>query len=199
VTLNKPAETSRPIEGVIRDRWSPRAFTEQPVTMDQLLAVLEAGRWTASSNNVQPWRFIVATREDEAAHAKAVTGFGRNGRWAKLAPVLMFVLSRKTNDAGQPHMHSWYDAGAAGTTMMLQATAMGLVMHTAGGIDRDFIRANYGVPDDCEICTGIALGYQGGPELLPDDLAEREKQPRTRKPLSEIVFGDAYGTPAKLG
>lgn len=199
MTLKKPAQTSRPVHELIGERWSPRSFTAQAVPADALVSVLEAGRWTASSNNLQPWRFIVATKGDAADYAKALECFGRNQRWAKLAPVLMFVLARKVNDAGQANMHAWYDAGAAGTQMMLQAAALGLVMHTAGGIERDKIRQVYGVPEEFDICTGIALGYQGGPELLSEDLPDREVAPRVRKPLSEIAFGGAFGQPAKLG
>ena len=187
--LKKPAETLRDVHPLIRDRWSPRAMDAgRPVSRDDLISVLEAGRWAASSNNVQPWRFIVATSDRPEAHAKALDGFiVRNQRWAKLAPVLIIVLARKVNDEGAANGAAHYDTGAAVAQMVLQATALGLSVHQAGGIEKDKIRAAYQVPDDTDILVAFALGYQADASVLPDDLADREKAPRARKSLSDIV------------
>jgi nitroreductase len=193
--LKKPAETLRDVHPLIRDRWSPRAMDAgRPVSRDDLISVLEAGRWAASSNNVQPWRFIVATSDRPEAHAKALDGFiVRNQRWAKLAPVLIIVLARKVNDEGAANGAAHYDTGAAVAQMVLQATALGLSVHQAGGIEKDKIRAAYQVPDDTDILVALALGYQADASVLPDDLADREKAPRARKSLSDIVYTDTYG------
>src|SRR5262245_28697889 len=140
--LKKPAQTSVPVHELIRERWSPRAFADKPVSKNDLTAILEAGRWAPSSNNGQPWRFIVATRDDAAAHAAAVAGFNaRNQRWTKAAPVLMFVCARKAFEAnGNPNAHAWYDAGAAAALMIVEAESRGLRVHQAAGIERDKIR-----------------------------------------------------------
>lgn len=193
--LKKPAETLRDVHPLIRDRWSPRAFdAARPVAKDDLISVLEAARWTASSNNVQPWRFIVATADNPAAHAKALEGFNvRNQRWAKNAPVLIIALARKVNDEGAANGAAHYDTGAAVAQLVLQATALGLSVHQAGGIEKDKIRAAYRVPEDTDILVAFGLGYQADGSILPEDLAEREKAPRVRKNLSDIVYDGAYG------
>lgn len=198
--LKKPAQSARDLHPIIRDRWSPRAFdASKPVPQDALIAVLEAARWTASSNNVQPWRFIVATSADQEGHAKALAGFNeRNQRWAKNAPVLIIALYRTVNDQGAPNGASAYDLGAAVAQAVLQGTALGLVVHQAGGIEKDKIRAAYNIPADTEVAVAFGLGYQADESVLPDDLREREHAPRARKDLSEIVFAGSYGTPAKL-
>ncbi len=199
--LNKPAQTSTPVHELIRERWSPRAFNGKAVSATDLTAVLEAARWAASSNNGQPWRFIVATNDDTAAHAAAVAGFAtRNQRWAKAAPVLIFACARKTFEAnGNPNAHSWYDTGAAVAMLTIEAQSRGLRIHQAAGIERDTIRATYGVPEEFDIVVGFALGHQGDPDSLPEDLPGREKEPRARKPLADIVFSGKFGTPAKFG
>ena len=198
--LNKPAQSARDLHPIIRDRWSPRAFdASKPVPQDALISVLEAARWTASSNNVQPWRFIVATSADAEGHAKALAGFNeRNQRWAKNAPVLIIALYRTVNDQGAPNGASAYDLGAAVAQAVLQGTALDLVVHQAGGIEKDKIRAAYNIPADTEVAVAFALGYQADESVLPDDLRERELTPRARKEMSEIVFAGSYGTPAKL-
>jgi hypothetical protein len=80
----------------------------------------------------------------------------------------------------------------------VQATALGLFVHQAAGIDRDKVRAAYAVPDAFDICAGMAIGYQGDPDSLPEELPAREREPRKRKPLAELVFAGTFGTPAKL-
>ncbi len=199
--LKKPAQTSTPVHDLIRERWSPRSFADKAIPAADLMAVLEAGRWAASSNNGQPWRFIVATSADAAGFAAALEGFNaRNQRWAKTAPVLVFACARKTFEAnGNPNAHAWYDTGAAIATLTLEAESRGLRVHQAAGIERDKVRATFGVPEEFDIAIGIAVGYQGDPDALPEELPGREREPRVRKPLADIVFQGKFGTPAKLG
>jgi len=197
--LAKPAVTSRPLHALIGNRWSPRAFADKPVSRDDLVAVLEAARWAASCANGQPWRFIVA-RKGDAHHEAALAGFDAgNQRWTKFAPVLIFGCARKTFERnGAPNNHAWYDLGAAMAQLTAQAQALGLVVHQAGGIERDVVRANFNVPDEFDIVVGAALGYQGDPASLPDDLSAREREARMRKPLQEILFAGRFGEPSPI-
>ncbi len=198
--LEKPAVTARPLHDIIRNRWSPRAFADKPVSKDDLIAVLEAARWAASCNNGQPGRFIVATKDDAAGFEAALAGFNaRNQRWVKLAPVVIFGCARKTFEAnGNPNNHAWYDLGAAMAQLTAQAQALGLVVHQAAGIEPDVLRSAFNVPEEFDIVVGVALGYQGDPDLLPEELPGREREPRVRKPLGEIVFSGAFGKPAQF-
>ncbi len=61
-----------------------------------------------------------------------------------------------------------------------------------GGIDVDKIRETYGVPESHEPVTGIAIGYPGDPDTLPEKFRESERAPRQRKPLDEIVFSGTW-------
>ncbi len=198
--LKKPAETSAPILDLLRERWSPRAFLPKPVPQEILRSVLEAGRWAASSNNGQPWRLILATIDDPAAHAVAVSCFNaRNQRWTRNVPVLMFSCARKIFDNGNPNVHCWYDTGACLAQLTMQAEAHGLRVHQAAGIEHAKIRETYAVPDEFDICAGVAMGYQGDPDSLIEDLPGRERETRVRKPLEQFVFSARFGTGAKLG
>ena len=78
----------------------------------------------------------------------------------------------------------------------LQATALGLVAHQMAGILPDKAREVYGVPDEFDLVTGIAVGHLGDPGGLPDPLREMETAPRQRKPQDEIVFRGAWERPA---
>lgn len=61
--MEQPAETQVPMHDLLHRRWSPRAYDRRPVEPEKLRSLFEAARWAPSSNNEQPWRFLVATKE----------------------------------------------------------------------------------------------------------------------------------------
>ncbi len=67
------------------------------------------------------------------------------------------------------------------------------------GILPDRARELYGIPNDTEALTGLAIGYAAEPGAGPDEFAERDQGERTRRPLSEFVFGGTWGRSAALG
>ena len=98
--MNKKPETSAPLTDLLAKRWSPRAYDATHLISDQdLLSILEAGRWAPSANNGQPWRFSVAVRGSDA-HAKVTEGLGGfNQAWAPSAAA-MIVISIKKHEYG---------------------------------------------------------------------------------------------------
>jgi nitroreductase len=193
--MQKVAETSYPIEELLKRRWSPRAFSERPVEPEKLLRLWEAARWSASCANEQPWYFIVATKEDEAEYARLLSCLRENNQqWARHAPVLMVSVAKLAFDAnGQPNRYAFHDVGLAVANLITQATALGLYVHQMAGFYPERVRDLYGVPDGFEPVAGIVLGYPGDPTRLPEDLQQRELAPRTRKPIESFVFERAWG------
>jgi len=49
--MEKPAQAQYPIHDLLQKRWSPRAFSAQPVESDKLRSLFEAARWAPSSFN----------------------------------------------------------------------------------------------------------------------------------------------------
>jgi nitroreductase len=188
--MDKKAKTDHPVHELIARRWSPRALEPRPVPADVLRSLLEAARWAASAFNEQPWRFIVARRDDteefETMLGCLVEG---NQTWARNAGALILTAARSTythND--KPNRHAWHDLGQAAANLCLQAIEMGLFAHQMAGILPDKVRETYGVPEGFEVVTGIAVGYAGNPDELPDKLREAELAPRSRKAHDEFVF-----------
>src|SRR5258708_16176480 len=62
--MHKPAPNDFPVHELIRERCSPRAFADKPVPQGVLRSIFEAARWAPSSNNQQPWAYLVATCDD---------------------------------------------------------------------------------------------------------------------------------------
>ena len=200
MVMEKPAETQYPIHELLRRRWSPRAFSDRRVDPAIMRSLLEAARWAPSSYNEQPWSFIVATKDDTAEFSRLLSCLVEgNIQWAQHAPVLMVSVARLSfEDDGKPNRHAFHDVGLAVANLIVQATALGLVVHQMAGIFPDKIRELYGIPEGYEAVAGIALGYPGDPQSLPEGLRKRELAPRERKPLTEFVFSGSWGQTSPL-
>lgn len=188
------------VEGIlsaVHRRWSTRAFGERAVSAETLKRLFEAARWAPSSNNEQPWLYVVGERGSATHEALAGALMGFNKAWAPRAAVLVVGLAHKVMTSnGKPNGYALYDLGAATALLVLQATELGLASHQMGGFVRDEVRASLGIPDEYEFGSVIALGYQDDPGTLGDEqMIAREVAPRTRKPLKEQVF-TAWGEPA---
>jgi len=167
------------------------------VEPEQLQSLFEAARWAPSSNNEQPWHFIVGTKADPSAHDRLVACLKEgNRKWAFRAPVLILSVARlNLEDEGAPNRHAWHDTGMAALSLCLQATALGLVTHQMAGFEIEKARTDLGIPAGYEPVAMIAVGYPGDPASLPDYLRERELKPRERKAVTEFVSHGRWNGP----
>lgn len=58
-------------------RRSVRAYTDEPVSDDQVLKILAAGMQAPSANNQQPWHFVVLRRRERLDGLAGVLPFGK--------------------------------------------------------------------------------------------------------------------------
>ncbi|HEV8328670.1 MAG TPA: nitroreductase family protein [Nitrospiraceae bacterium] len=197
--MEKPADTQYPIHDLLRQRWSPRAFDDRSIEPEKLLSLCEAARWAPSSNNEQPWRFIVANKDYETEWNRLLACLVEgNRKWAYRAPVLILsVASLNFEDDSTPNRHAFHDTGMAVENLVLQATALGLSAHQMAGFDVEKARADLKIPSGYEPVAMIAVGYPGDLASLPDRLRQRELQPRSRRPISEWTFSGQWGEPLR--
>lgn len=193
--MQKPAPADAPIHQLIRDRWSPRAFSDKPVAPDVLRSIFEAARWAPSSYNEQPWAYFVATKDDPENFSKLLSVLVEfNQGWAKQAPVLALAVAELNfATTGQPNRNGEYDTGAASALLCVEATARGLVVHQMAGFDPDKARQVFTIPKEWAPVAAMAIGYPGDHASLPQALQERELAPRTRKALAEFVMSGSWG------
>ncbi len=191
-------QTAHPIHELLKQRWSPRAFSDRPVEPAKLQSLMEAARWAASCFNEQPWSFIVATKHEPAEHQRLVDCLvEKNQQWARAAPVLMIsIASLSFRHNGKPNRHAFYDVGAAAACMTIEATALGLHVHQMAGFHVEKARAAYNIPESAEPAAAIALGYLGDASSLPEEFRSKEQTLSPRKPISEFVFSGGWGSPA---
>jgi nitroreductase len=184
------------VEALFLERWSPRAFTGEPISDEALMSIFEAARWAPSSYNMQPWRFVYA-RRDSAEWPKFLGLLVEfNQMWASNASALVFVISdkfqRKPDAAPAPSYSHSFDAGAAWAQMALQAHALGWATHGMTGFDVEKSYAALGVPpEDYRIEAAVAIGKPGDKNTLPEFLQARE-QPSGRNPIAALIHEGSF-------
>lgn len=190
--MKKTASVDYPVHELIAERWSPYSFDARPVPSDDLRSLFEAARWSASSYNEQPWRFLVAQRENEAEFERMLSCLVEpNQAWAKNAGALALgVVSKQFSRNGKPNGCAAHDVGMASANLVFEATARGLHVHQMAGILPERAQEVYGVPDSFEVLTGIAIGYAAEQSL--DEFAGHGSNPRSRKPQAEFLFSGSW-------
>jgi nitroreductase len=171
----------------IKERWSPRAFSNEKISDDDLSAILEAARYAPSCFNEQPWKFIVAEEADELVKMLNILA-PQNQEWAKNAAILILVLSKKTFEAnGKENYWHMFDAGTTLGYLSLEAQRRGLITHAMGGFSKEKAAEVYNISNEYSILAVVAVGKYGNFDELFDNIKERE-QPGTRKELKEIII-----------
>src|SRR5258708_5193921 len=193
--MKTKAQTDHPVHDLIAERWSPYSFDGRSVPHNLLQSLFEAARWAASSYDEQPWSYIVATKEDPDGFAKLLSCLVEGNQvWAKAAPVLALgCASLKFGRNGSPNAAALHDLGQASAYLALEATARDMAVHQMIGILPDRARELFQVPEGVQPLTGLAIGYAGDPNLLPENMRARALTRRARKPLVEFLFAGKCG------
>lgn len=176
----------------IEHRRSPKRFLDIPVEPEKLRSILDAARWAPSSRNEQPWRFILATKENPDEYERVLSTLNeKNKEWAGGAPVLLVALADQfVERTGSPNKYAMHDVGSAVINLTTQAVSLGLQVHQMGGFDSEKLRRLYQIPESFEPVTVNAIGYGDEETFLQHE--------RTRKELRSLVFEGEWGKPADI-
>jgi nitroreductase len=159
-----------------------RAYTPDPISEDDMTAILEVARWTGSSKNVQGWEFVVVTGEQLATLASA-------GRFTDPVRNSAATIALVETPAG-----NGFDIGRAAQNIMLAAAARGIGSCPITLHDGDRAAEVLALPDGYGCRYAISLGHP-----LQDD-EERLRQARRdagvggRKPLPDLVHRQRFGS-----
>jgi nitroreductase len=187
-----------PVTDSIQRRWSPVAFLPEPLDDATLNAVFEGARWAASAFNEQPWRFVIARRDDPGRFGpmlECLVEFNR--AWAQHAAVVAIVCAMKSfSRNGDPNAHAWFDTGQATAQLALSAVHQGLYCHAMGGFSAELARKSFGIGPNADPVCALAIGKLGDGTLLDEATAGRDASPRVRHGLGDIVFEGSFGQAA---
>ncbi|MCQ3973980.1 MAG: nitroreductase [Anaerolineae bacterium] len=161
-----------------------RHFTNQPLSEETLTRILQAGRWTGSAKNVQPWHFIVVRKRETL---ERLVSCGRYASHLRGAAVTVVVVTEANSWAA-------FDAGRAAQNMMLAAWTEGVGSCIATLHDALCAQAVLGLPPERQVQAAISFGYPN-----PEASAIIEGQPSEnilaslgRRSLGNLVHWEQF-------
>lgn len=208
---------------LIAERVSPSVFDPAHSLSEADVAVLlDAARWAPSWGNTQPVSFLVGRRHGDAWNevfdAVVATLSRGNRRWVPAASAIVVTLEQVAalpcdTKPFRDDRLVLHDVGQAVAYLTLQAHSMGLAVHQFAGFDADALTGMLGIDPRWHVAAALAVGRawpederdEAAPALValrrrvPEyDLAgnaERERKPRRRRPLPDVLAdaGDASG------
>lgn len=154
----------------LKGRRSIRAYQDKPIDDKELNMILEAGRWTPSASNRQPWRFIIIKNKDILLKLAKTLSYGR---FMKEVPIAIAIVAKMKTSP------KWYliDTSLVSMNMMLMAWSLGIGTCWIGAMNRGKAKEILGLGDNDHLLTILPFGYIKGE--IPE--------PTARKPLEKIV------------
>lgn len=162
---------------LVKQRFSLRSYSDQPVSQEQLDYILECARLAPSAVNFQPWHFYVARSEE--AKQKVRQTYPRE--WFATAPLYLVACIRHDQSwHRQPDQkdHGDIDIAIAVEHICLAAAEQGLGTCWVCNFDAALCHELLELPDNEEAAVLIPLGYA---------TADAKPRPTTRKAMEEIV------------
>ncbi|MDI9497161.1 MAG: nitroreductase family protein [Bacillota bacterium] len=155
---------------LVLETRSVRRFQQEPAPgREQLEAWVDLARRTPSATNRQPLRYlVVAGAEDCARLFPSLHWAGALKDWpgpAEGERPTGYVLLLRDSRLSKTREH---DEGIAAYALQLAARADGYGSCMLGAIERDRIRAEFSLPEWCEIILVLAFGIQGETIVLED-------------------------------
>lgn len=160
----------------VRTLLAVRKYQDKPVPEEVVRRIVEAGRLTASSMNMQPWRFVVV-RERETL--RQLGELAHTGPYIAQAALAIAVVIERTQFAVS-------DASRAIQSMALTAWAEGIGSNWVGFGGLDEVKTLLGIPAETDLLAVVPFGYPA------NAIGVGKKQ---RKPLGEVVFQERFGQP----
>lgn len=165
----------------IKTRRSIRKYKPTPIPEDVLTSVLKAVRLAPSAKNLQPWKFIIVTDEDEKKRLASVCN---NQKFMAEAPIVIAACALEDEAFAYMggYMNSYpIDIAIAFDHLTLAAVHHGLGTCWIGSFKEDKVKEILSVPQNIRVVALTPLGY-------PND----SPAPQGRKPLNEIICYNAY-------
>jgi len=136
----------------IKKRRSVRVYSDKPIIKEHLEKIVDAGRFAATARNIQPWEFVVVTKDETL---KKLAGLADNGRFIAQAKACIAIFSQDTK-------YYLEDGSAATQNILLAASALGIGSCWVAGDKKPYcsqVSALLGVPASLKLVSLVALGY----------------------------------------
>jgi len=165
---------------VIKGRRAVRRFREEPIPLEHLKKILEAGIWAPSGSNIQPWEFILITRKENIEKIKLISP----GLFGNPQALIILCINKKRSERGGRlgENTALMDVSMAAQNMMLMAYSLGVGSCPIVSFNKTALKELLAIPEEVEPVLILSFGY---PKFWP-------KPPR-RRSLEEVVHFEEYG------
>jgi len=168
----------------IKGRRSVRAFTDEPISDEEVMKLIDAARWAPSAGNIQPWEFVVVR---DARIKRELSTAALDQTFIEEAPVVIVVCAnemRSSRGYGSRgvNLYCLQDTAAATQNMLLAAHAIGLTTCWIGAFHEEEARKALNIPNGVRPVAIIPVGHSAEKHEAPD-----------RRPLNEMVHHGTYG------
>jgi nitroreductase len=154
-----------------------REYRDDPIPEEVVQRIVEAGRLTGSSQNGQPWHFVVVTARNTLRRVGSAVP---HGRYTAEAPVAITVAVERSSRFGLS------DASRAIQSMILTAWDEGVGSNWTGFSGMEEVRSILGIPEEYDVVAVVPFGY-------PARRLGRGR--KNRKPLAEVASRERFGQP----
>lgn len=174
--VQTPTDTRETVLRVLHRTRQIRSFTDEPVSEEDIHDLLEVARWTGSSMNSQPWKFIVIRDPDIR---RRIGEMAVHARYVARAPLAIAIAMPGTD----PETDA-YDEARVAERLLIAATAMGLGAGIGWIEEKDYpaIRELLGLTPPAFVRTIVSIGHPSEEALKP-----RTGPGTGRRPLEEFV------------
>ena len=167
----------------VKGRRSIRTFKNRDVPEETIEKLVEAGTWSPSAGNIQPWEFVIVKNpvvKEKLAEAAL------NQKHVEEAPVVIVVCAdEKRSSMGYGsrgrNLYCLQDTAAATQNILLAAYSLGLGACWVGAFNEDEVKEILKAPEGLKPVAMVPLGY-------PNEASRQ----RGRRLLNQIVHYDGF-------
>ncbi len=138
---------------LIKQRRSIRKYKKEKIKQEEILKILEAGRWAPSASNNQPWRFIVIRDEELIKKIGGACKILTINSFVETSPLIIIIYTEKK------HRWVYLDCGMCAQNMMLEAYSLGIGSCFIGAFREKKIKEIVNLPEDFNVVGLITFGY----------------------------------------
>ena len=164
------------VSEAVRTVLAVREFRADPLPAEVVRRIVEAAHLTASSQNGQPWHFVVV---DDRETLRRLGELARSGHYIAQAPLAVAVAIEDTTFAVS-------DASRAIQSMILTAWSDGVGSNWVGFGGLEEMNPVLGLPGTLRLLAVVPFGYPA---------EARRGTHKKRKPLDQVVSHNRYGQP----
>lgn len=178
INIKKP-KLKADIIDVLKNRFSPRVFSDEEISNKDLSSIIEAAHWAPSSYNRQPWFFYVAKRGGKGFE-KIFSCLSESNYWAKKASYLLVGCYLDEDEKGKNN-YGQYDLGQAVMSLVVQVQSLGYYSHQMGGFNKDMVKEVLNIQSPAFPWVVIAVGKIGDYSKADQILIDKDNKERKRK------------------